>query len=142
MAGGFRLAEWTVQPQLNTLERNGRTARLEPKVMQVLVCLADHHGELVPKEQLIRVVWADTFVTDEVLTRCISELRKALHDDPKQPRFIETISKGGYRLLPPVEPLVGKTQTEAPYRWRRTVLLSLSGVLLLAALVVFGLPGL
>ena len=60
MAGGFRLAEWTVQPQLNALERNGRTARLEPKVMQVLVCLADHHGELVPKEQLIRVVWAHT----------------------------------------------------------------------------------
>jgi TolB-like protein/DNA-binding winged helix-turn-helix (wHTH) protein/Flp pilus assembly protein TadD len=137
MAGGFRLAEWTVQPQLNTLERNGHTARLEPKVMQVLVSLADHHGELVPKEQLIRVVWADTFVTDEVLTRCISELRKALNDDPKQPRFIETISKGGYRLLPPVEPLVGKTQTEAPYRSRRAVLL---GVLLLAALVLFGLP--
>jgi TolB-like protein/DNA-binding winged helix-turn-helix (wHTH) protein/tetratricopeptide (TPR) repeat protein len=142
MAGGFRLAEWTVQPQLNTLERNGHTARLEPKVMQVLVSLADHHGELVPKEQLIRVVWADTFVTDEVLTRCISELRKALNDDPKQPRFIETISKGGYRLLPPVEPLLGKTQTEAPYRSRRAVLLSLSGVLLLAALVLFGLPGL
>jgi TolB-like protein/DNA-binding winged helix-turn-helix (wHTH) protein/Flp pilus assembly protein TadD len=139
MAAGFRLAEWTVQPQLNTLERNGHTARLEPKVMQVLVSLADHHGELVPKEQLIRAVWADTFVTDEVLTRCISELRKALNDDPKQPRFIETISKGGYRLLPPVEPLLGKTQTEAPYRSRRAVLLSLAGALMLSAvLAVFG----
>lgn len=142
MAGGFRLAEWTVQPQLNTLERHGQMVRLEPKVMQVLMCLAGHHGELVPKEQLIRVVWADTFVTDEVLTRCISELRKALNDDPKQPRFIETISKGGYRLLPPVQPLAGKTQTKAPYLSRRTVLLSLIGVLLLAALVPFGLPGL
>jgi adenylate cyclase len=104
MAGGFRLAEWTVQPQLNTLERNGHTARLEPKVMQVLVSLADHHGELVPKEQLIRVVWADTFVTDEVLTRCISELRKAHRLDSKE---------------------------------RRAAI-----VLLLAALVLFGLPGL
>ena len=103
MAGGFRLAEWTIEPQLNNLERNGHTVRLEPKVMQVLVCLADHRGELVPKEQLIRAVWADTFVTDEVLTRCISELRKALNDDPKQPRFIETIPKGGYRLIAPVQ---------------------------------------
>jgi DNA-binding winged helix-turn-helix (wHTH) protein len=54
MAGGFRLAEWTVPLQLNTLERNGHAARLEPKVMHVLVSLADHQGELVPKEQLVR----------------------------------------------------------------------------------------
>lgn len=141
MAGGFRLAEWTVEPQLNSLEFDGHTIRLEPKVMQVLVCLADHGGEPVPKDQLIRAVWADTFVTDDVLTRCISELRKALNDDSKQPRFIETIPKGGYRLLPPVEPLVSKTQTKASHRLRRAVLLSLSGVLLLAAVALFGLPG-
>lgn len=105
MAGGFTIAEWSVEPQLNSLERDGQTVRLEPKVMHVLVCLANHPGELVSKEQLIGVVWADTFVTDEVLTRCIHELRKALNDDPKQPRFIETIPKGGYRLLPPVQSL-------------------------------------
>jgi DNA-binding winged helix-turn-helix (wHTH) protein len=49
MAGGFRVAECTVEPQLNTLERNGHTIRLEPKVMQVLVCLSERHGELVTK---------------------------------------------------------------------------------------------
>jgi DNA-binding winged helix-turn-helix (wHTH) protein/TolB-like protein len=103
MAGGFRVAEWAVEPQLNNLERNGQAVRLEPKVMQVLVCLAERQGELVTKEQLIRAVWADTFVTDDVLTRCISELRKALNDDPKQPRFIETIPKGGYRLIAHVQ---------------------------------------
>src|SRR5882762_3232431 len=103
MAGGFRVEEWTVEPQLNSLERSGQTVRLEPKVMQVLVYLAEHCGELVTKEQLIRAVWADTFVTDDVLTRCISELRKALSDDPKQPRFIETIPKGGYRLVANVQ---------------------------------------
>ena len=103
MAGDFRVAEWAVEPQLNNLERNGQAVRLEPKVMQVLVCLAEHQGKLVTKEQLIRAVWADTFVTDDVLTRCISELRKALNDDPKQPRFIETIPKGGYRLIAHVQ---------------------------------------
>jgi TolB-like protein/DNA-binding winged helix-turn-helix (wHTH) protein/Tfp pilus assembly protein PilF len=142
MVGGFRLAEWTVEPQLNTLERNGHTVRLEPKVMQVLVCLADHFGELVLKEQLIRAVWADTFVTDDVLTRCISGLRKALDDDSKQPRFIETIPKGGYRLLSPVEPLANKTKSEIPHPSRRAVLLGVSGLLLLAALVLPGLSGL
>jgi DNA-binding winged helix-turn-helix (wHTH) protein/TolB-like protein len=114
MAGGFRVAEWTVEPQLNSLERNGQTVRMEPKVMQVLVCLAEHQGELVGKEHLIRAVWADTFVTDDVLTRCISELRKALNDDPKQPRFIETIPKGGYRLIAPVQRIQDSSLAPGP----------------------------
>lgn len=103
MPGGFKVADWTVEPQLNSLERNGHSVRLEPKVMQVLVCLAEHHGELVTKEQLIRAVWADTFVTDDVLTRAVSELRRILKDDAKQPHMIETISKNGYRLIAPVQ---------------------------------------
>jgi DNA-binding winged helix-turn-helix (wHTH) protein len=67
------------------------------------VCLAEHANETVSKEELIRTVWGDAFVTDDVLTRCISELRKALDDDSKQPRVIETIPKRGYRILLEVE---------------------------------------
>ena len=70
--------------------------------MEVLLCLAEKRGEVVSKEQLIRTVWANTFVTDDVLTRCISELRRALHDDPKNPKVIQTIHKKGYRLVAPV----------------------------------------
>jgi len=69
--------------------------------MQVLVCLAES-GVLVSKETLISRVWADTFVTDDVLTRSISELRKALADDARHPRYIQTVPKGGYRLIQPV----------------------------------------
>jgi DNA-binding winged helix-turn-helix (wHTH) protein/TolB-like protein len=143
MAGGFRVAEWAVEPQLNNLERNGQAVRLEPKVMQVLVCLAEHQGELVTKEQLIRAVWADTFVTDDVLTRCISELRKALNDDPKQPRFIETIPKGGYRLIAPVHRTQDSSlapgleigaDSSAPRR--RTALVATAVALLAIAIVV------
>jgi TolB-like protein/DNA-binding winged helix-turn-helix (wHTH) protein/Tfp pilus assembly protein PilF len=112
MAGGFRVAECTVEPQLNPLKRNGHTIRVEPKVMQVLVCLSERHGDLVTKEQLIQAVWPDIFVADDVLTRCISELRKALGDEPKQPRFIETISKSGYRLIAPVQPLTSETSPQ------------------------------
>ena len=67
--------------------------------MQVLVCLAEHAGEVVPKERLMRSVWPDTFVGDDVLTRCISELRRVFGDDVKEPRFIQTIPKSGYRLI-------------------------------------------
>jgi TolB-like protein/DNA-binding winged helix-turn-helix (wHTH) protein/tetratricopeptide (TPR) repeat protein len=100
--GDFRLADWTVQPRLNTLIANGRAVRIEPKVMQVLICLAEAR-DVVSKEQLMQKVWSDTFVTDDVLTRCISELRKAFDDDPKRPRYIQTIPKSGYRLIPTAE---------------------------------------
>lgn len=100
----FHLGEWLVEPNLNFVTRNGEQHRLQPKVMRVLVCLAEA-GEVVPKERLMREVWTDTFVTDDVLTRSISELRKVFNDDPKQPRFIQTIPKGGYRLLLPATPV-------------------------------------
>ena len=105
MPGDFRLGVWWVRPSQNTIQCSGRTVRLEPKVVEVLVCLAEHAGETVSKEKLIGAVWRDTFVTDDVLTRCVSELRKALEDDPKEPRVIETIPRKGYRLLERVEPI-------------------------------------
>jgi len=103
---GFRLGDWLVFPKLNNLSANGKTVHLEPKVMQVLVCLAEA-GDLVSKEALMQKVWADTFVTDDVLTRSISELRKAFADDPKHPRYIQTVPKGGYRLIPAITVLDG-----------------------------------
>ena len=70
--------------------------------MLVLVCLAEHAGQMVPKERLMASAWADTAVGDDVLTRAISELRRLFEDDPKQPHVIETIPKAGYRLIAPI----------------------------------------
>ena len=95
----FYVGDWLVEPELNRIQRNGEKAHLEPKVMEVLVCLSRANGNLVSKEQLIRQVWPDTFVTDDVLKRSIWQLRKAFQDDSKHPKVIETIPKGGYRLL-------------------------------------------
>jgi DNA-binding winged helix-turn-helix (wHTH) protein/TolB-like protein/tetratricopeptide (TPR) repeat protein len=103
MQGDFRLGQWFVCPKLNTIQADGRTIRLEPKFMQVLICLAAQPGEVVSKEELIRAVWVDTFVTDDVLTRSISELRRALQDDAKQPHVIETVARNGYRIIAPVQ---------------------------------------
>ena len=91
--------EYQVEPSLNSVTGPAGTIRVEPKAMQVLVCLAEHAGEVVAKEQLIRTVWSDTFVSDDVLTRCISDLRRVLGDDARDPRVIQTIPKSGYRLI-------------------------------------------
>ena len=105
-ANDFRLGEWVVEPQLNRLSANGKAVHLEPKVMQVLLCLAER-GAVVSKEKLMQTVWADTFVTEDVLIRCISELRKAFADDARNPQYIQTIPKSGYRLLVPVSGMNG-----------------------------------
>ena len=100
---------WIVDPSLNSMSSEGRTVRLEPKVMGVLVCLAQHPGETVSKEQLFQAVWPNIIVTEDVLKRCIAELRRAFDDDARNPHIIETISKRGYRLLAPVSALAAAT---------------------------------
>jgi len=103
----FRVGPWLVQPSLNTISQNGTSNRLEPKMIEVLVCLADEAGEVVPKERLLQAVWPGTFVSDDVLKRSISELRRVFGDDAHQSQIIETIAKKGYRLVPRVEPMNG-----------------------------------
>jgi len=113
----FRVGAWLVEPSRNSVTCDGTTVRLEPKVMGVLLCLAGRPGQTVPRETLLQAVWPDTFVTDDVLKHSISELRRVFSDDAREPRFIQTVSKRGYRLIAPVEPLngAGKGSSSATY---------------------------
>lgn len=97
--GDFFINDWLVQPQINTVEKGSRRWHLEPKVMQVLVHLALHPNEVLSKEKIIETIWRDTFVGDDVLIRCISEIRYVFGDDPRSPLIIQTIPKAGYRLI-------------------------------------------
>jgi DNA-binding winged helix-turn-helix (wHTH) protein/WD40 repeat protein len=99
----LRVGDWVVDPELGTVSNAEGSARLEPRSMQVLVYLAEHAGEVVSKEAIFEDVWQGAFVTDEALTNCISNLRRTLHDDARDPRFIQTIPKKGYRLIAPVD---------------------------------------
>jgi len=98
----LKVGSWIVDPSLNSMSSEGKTVRLEPKVMGVLLCLAEHPAETLSKEQLFQAVWPNIIVTEDVLKRCIAELRRAFDDDARNPHIIETISKRGYRLLVPV----------------------------------------
>lgn len=98
----FNLSDCTIYPDLNEIHTPENRERIEPKIMEVLLVLAEHSGEVVSKEQLLDTVWPDLYVTDDVVSRAVSELRKVFHDDPKSPRYIETIPKKGYRLIPQV----------------------------------------
>jgi len=101
--GDFLVNDWLVQPQINTVEKGSKHWHLEPKVMQVLVHLALHPNEVLSKDKLIETIWRDTFVGDDVLIRCISEIRYVFGDDPRSPFVIQTIPKAGYRLIATVK---------------------------------------
>ncbi|HLD14215.1 MAG TPA: winged helix-turn-helix domain-containing protein, partial [Burkholderiales bacterium] len=100
----FYMANWEVHAVSDRIRRGDTEIKLEPKVMAVLVCLADRRGELVTREQLEHEVWGGTVVGYDALTSSIIKLRKALGDNSRHPRFIETVSKKGYRLIAPVQP--------------------------------------
>ena len=85
------------------LWREGARIALTPKVFAVLRYLVDHPGRLVTQEELLEAIWPETYVQPEILRKYILELRKVLSDDPKSPRFIETLPKRGYRFLAATE---------------------------------------
>ena len=115
MQNGFLVGDThRVEPSLNSVTGPAGTIRLEPKVMQVLVLLAAHAGQVVAKERLIQTVWPDTFVTDDVLTRAISELRRVFGDDARESRFIQTIPKSGYRLIARLSPVGADQEVAGP----------------------------
>ena len=97
----FRLDDWRVQPQFHQLVGPSGTISVEPRSMEVLVCLAEQAGEVVTREELLQAVWGESFVTEEVLTHAIYDLRRALSDDPRNPRFIQTVRSAGYMFKGP-----------------------------------------
>ncbi|HTD51732.1 MAG TPA: winged helix-turn-helix domain-containing protein, partial [Thermoanaerobaculia bacterium] len=128
----FRIGDRLVQPQLNRILHGTRTVQLEPKIMRVLLRLAERPGEVVTKERLFQDVWEGNFVTEDVLTRAIGELRRVLDDDAASPRVIETIRKTGYRLIARPETVEAPADLAEPDgasarprswpRWARTTL--------------------
>ncbi len=100
----FRVGEWTVRPSLARVERGQTTVHLTPRAMAVLVRLAAAKGAVVSRNELLDAVWPRMAVTQDALSQCIVELRRAFGDDAKRPTVIETIPKIGIRLLPPVLP--------------------------------------
>jgi TolB-like protein len=90
----FRLSECVIDPRRNRITRDNECVRVEPKVMDLLVVLCRHPGEVVGKDELFRTLWPETFVTEHVLTHAVWQLRQALGN----PGLIESIPKRGYRL--------------------------------------------
>jgi DNA-binding winged helix-turn-helix (wHTH) protein len=95
----FQIEEWLVQPALCRLTRDTEVVRVRPQLMELLRCLVRGGGRTVSRDQLLAEVWEGQHIAEIGVTRSIAELRRALGDTARTPRFIETVPKRGYRLL-------------------------------------------
>ena len=142
----FILGEWSVDPVSDRISRGDQSEKLEPKVMDVLVYLSARPGQVASREDLEASVWSGMIVGYEALTSTILKLRKVLDDDPKHPRYIETVSKRGYRLIADVHPpdeIAEQLTTRTSFSIRSDLVLALFVIvtIITSALVWFSQPG-
>lgn len=100
----FRIGEWRVDFATCEISRNGETMRLETRTMLLLQCLAERAGEVVSVEELLDRVWAGVVVSQDSVYQAVASLRRQLGDDPKQPTYIATAPRLGYRMVAKVMP--------------------------------------
>jgi DNA-binding winged helix-turn-helix (wHTH) protein/TolB-like protein len=99
----YRFDQFELDETEFQLTSPGGVLSLEPKALRVLLYLVKNSNRLVRKQEVLDSVWSEAFVSESTLTRTISLLRKALADDQREPRFIETVPTQGYRFKFPVE---------------------------------------
>jgi DNA-binding winged helix-turn-helix (wHTH) protein/tetratricopeptide (TPR) repeat protein len=115
----YRFDQFEVDDREFRLSQDGAPVQVEPKVLRLLVYLIENRNRLVRKQELLDKVWPDAMVTENALTRAIVLLRKALNEDSRVPRYLETIPTAGYRFIANVTtqtgaPSVGSISPEAP----------------------------
>jgi transcriptional activator of cad operon len=116
----LRIGDWRFDPRLGQLTRDGHTQRLEARTLRLLTHLVNRAGETVSIDELLDQVWSGVVVTQDSVYQAVTALRRMLGDDPKQPSYIATVPRLGYRLVARVsaweepEPAAAQTAAGAP----------------------------
>lgn len=140
MARTFRFGEWTFSPDAATLVRGSERRRLEHRTSRVLELLCVRAGEPVSRAELVDAVWEGRALSDNSVAVVIADLRRALGDDSRRPRYIETIAKRGYRLAAAIEATAAPLEPVSAARHRARFLLPLLLLLLAGAALAFWAP--
>ena len=139
----YEIGACIVRPATNEIIRDGQIVHLEPKSMEVLVHLIARGGEVVSRDELLDLVWPGVHVGDDSLTGAIIKIRRALGDSARDPRYVETIPKRGYRLVSPASEVTTTSVEEerrvAKRGQPRLVYAFLTAFLVTGAIAVFAL---
>src|SRR5882757_7233080 len=95
----LRIGAWCVNPTSGQIFREGETARVEARTMRLLICLAEHAGEVVSIDDLLNEAWSGVAVSQDSVYQAVASLRRLLGDNPRQPAYIETVPRLGYRMV-------------------------------------------
>jgi TolB-like protein/DNA-binding winged helix-turn-helix (wHTH) protein len=95
----LRIGDWSVSPLAGQMTRGDETVRVEARTMRLLLCLAENAGEVVSIDDLLDQVWQGVIVTPDSVYQAVTALRRLLGDDPKQPAYIATVPRRGYRMV-------------------------------------------
>jgi TolB-like protein/DNA-binding winged helix-turn-helix (wHTH) protein len=109
----LRIGAWCVNPKSSEISRDGETARVEVRTMRLLLCLAEHADEVVSIDDLLNEVWSDVTVTPDSVYQAVASLRGLLGDDPKQPTYVATVPRLGYRMVATVSPWADQSVAQA-----------------------------
>jgi len=112
----FQVGPWRVNPATGEISRDGETVRLEARAMLLLECLAERAGEVISIEELLERAWTGVTVSPDSVYQAVASLRRELGDDPKQPAYIATVPRLGYRMVAKVTWLEGKAASLAGAR--------------------------
>jgi TolB-like protein/DNA-binding winged helix-turn-helix (wHTH) protein/tetratricopeptide (TPR) repeat protein len=108
----LQIGEWTVNSALDTISRGSETQKLEPRTMQLLICLANSPGSVVSVDRLLTDVWTGVVVGSASVYQSVSQLRKLLGDVDPEPTYIATVPRKGYRLIAPVRRIEPDTASD------------------------------
>ncbi len=129
----MRIGDWHLDPSGATLSRGGETVALDSRSLALLLRLAKEPGRLVTTEEMLDEVWPDVTVSQDSVYQAITGLRRTLGDDPRQPAYIATVPRKGYRLIAAV-----KAERRALPRAKLAIGAGLAVVVLLAFFLRFG----
>ena len=123
----FRFGDFSLKSEERLLLKQGTEVFLRPKAFDTLLCLLERNGHLITKGELMDRVWPETSVSESVLEHCISEIRKALEDNPHNPSFLKTIPRSGYKFINSAEEVIptapeSRLATKVPPAWSIAVL--------------------
>jgi transcriptional activator of cad operon len=110
----LRVGAWCVDPTAGQISRAGETIRVEARAMRLLQYLAERSGQVVSVDELLDRVWSGVVVTPDSVYQAVASLRRTLGDDPKQPTYIATVPRLGYRMIAPVGPWIDAASAADP----------------------------
>ena len=111
----IKIGDFLLDQQLSTLKKNEVETVVEPKLLELLLLFCQHPNRIISREEILEKIWQNSIVTDNAINKMVGNLRRLLLDDPKTPRYIQTVPKRGYRLICSVDivsniPIVSMTK--------------------------------